>query len=384
MRVAVDARLLRGGGIGRYIREITSRWLQDDRSAGIRFLGHPDEIEAWLDQLPRRGKAEVVPWRDPVYSLRAQVRWAVRGGRWTRDCDAVFFPHWDVPVTRNQPPRVVVVHDLIHFLEPGGFPAWKRFPGRLLLRRAIRSAGMVITVSEATKRDLERWEPGAEPRIRVIPNGVPHEVFRPLDPAERERAMSRWGHLHPFLLFVGPLKPHKGAATALEALREVRGTHSDLVLVQAGPPEVRDPDVARALEDRNLHGAFVQVGVLDDDELNDLYNLSACLVHPARREGFGLPPAEAMAAGTPVLASDCSSLPEVVGSGGRLVPPGDPRAWSQALREVLADDQLRDEMIRKGRARVRRFSWDRSAGRTLEILEEVATESPPQRVGPRP
>jgi glycosyltransferase involved in cell wall biosynthesis len=384
MKVAVDARLLRGGGIGRYIREITSRWLVDETVAGIRFLGHPDEIEAWTDRLPGREKAEVVPWRDPVYSLRAHLRWAIRGRRWTAGCDAVFFPHWDVPVTGNRPARVVAVHDLIHFLEPDGFPFWKRCPGRLLLRHAMRSAERVVTVSEATKRDLERWEPGSEPRIRVIPNGVPHEVFRPLDGAERERAEERWGHLGPFLLFVGPLKPHKGAATALQALREVRKTHPDLVLVQAGPPEIRDPDVALALGDQDLQGAFVQAGVLEDDALNELYNLSACLVHPARREGFGLPPAEAMAAGTPVLASDSSSLPEVVGSGGRLVAPGDPRAWSQALREVLEDHRLREEMIRKGRAWVRRFSWDRSAARTLEILEEAATNRSPEQVGSEP
>jgi glycosyltransferase involved in cell wall biosynthesis len=384
MKVAVDARLLRGGGIGRYIREITSRWLRDETVAGIRFLGHPDEIEAWLDPLPGREKAEVVPWRDPVYSLRAQVRWAIRGSRWTAGCEAVFFPHWDVPVTRDHLARVVTVHDLIHFLEPGGFPLWKRYPGRLLLRRAMRSAERVITVSEATSRDLERWEPDAEPRIRVIPNGVPHEVFRPLEGAERERAMERWGHLGPFLLFVGPLKPHKGAATALQALREVRRTHPDLVLVQAGPPEIRDPDVALALDDPVLQGALVQVGVLDDDALNGLYNLSACLVHPARREGFGLPPAEAMAAGTPVLASDSSSLPEVVGTGGRLVAPGDARVWSQALGEVLGDDRLREEMIRKGHQWVRRFSWDRSSARTLEVLKEAVAVRLPEHTGRGP
>lgn len=372
MRVAVDARLLQGGGIGRYIREVTGRWLSAEGIREIRFLGRPSEIEPWVRSLTGSERAGVVSWEDSVYSPRAQLRWASNGANWTRGCNVTFFPHWDCPVHPAGPPRVVTVHDLIHFLEPGGFPAWKRLAGKWLLSRSIRSAAAVVTVSDATRKDLDAWVSTPHARVRVIANGVPHELFRTLEGAEKARALERWGHLCPFLLVVGPLKPHKGVATALRALKAALRSHPDLRLVQAGPPDMRDPEVLRVLKDPEIEGRFVQVGVMDDGALNELYNLSECLLHPARREGFGLPPVEAMAAGTAVLASDSSSLPEVVGDGGRLLDPGDPDAWSRAILELLEGEEVRDEWIRRGRAWVRRFSWERAAGDTLDVIRSVA------------
>lgn len=371
MRVLVDARLLFGGGIGRYLREITALWLQEPEVGEIRFLGDPRELHRWLLDLPGTEKARVLAWHDPVYSPRAQARWALRHRGWTRGCDACFFPHWDAPVLGSEPPRLLTVHDLTHFLEPEGFPWWKRTAGRYLLRRVMSSAAGVVTVSEATRADLVRWFPDAGARARVIPNGVSHDIFRPLTEEERSDAQDRWGRYRPYLVFVGPLKHHKGAATALRILKGILAARPDVRLLQAGPPELLDPEVGTLLGDRELAARFFQVGVLEDGQLKELYGLGECLLHPALKEGFGLPPLEAMAVGTPVLASDRSSLPEVVATGGHLLDPDDPEAWIRTVLELMGNPEARREAVGRGLERAEAFSWERTARETLTALREV-------------
>lgn len=384
MRVLMDARLLRGGGIGRYIREIASRWLRMDEVAELRLLGHPVELQEWLSALPGRDRAGILRWTDPLYSPRAQLRWVRHGARWCHECDASFFPHWDAPAFRRGPPRLLTVHDLTQFMEPEGFPLWRRVPGRLLLARVLRASEGIVTVSRATLKDLEAAYPEAAERCRVIPNGVSHQAFRPLSPDELARARERWRKQTPFLLVVGPLKPHKGFGTALRVLRALAADRPGLRLVQVGPREVRDPEVQDLLADPELEARFFQAGVLDDQRLNEVYGVSECLLHPAMKEGFGLPPLEGMAAGTPVLASNRSSIPEVTGDGAILLDPGDPGSWVRAVTELVDDREAREAWIRRGRERAGAFSWERTARETLRAMQEVAGASRDSRAsGPR-
>ena len=196
MRIHVDARLLRAGGIGRYIREITGPWLREPEVASVRFLGRPEELEPWLDEVDVRGIAEVTAWSDPPYSLRAQLRWPGLGSR-RAEPDVTFFPHYDAPMIRHPRPSLVTVHDLIQYRLPEGFPGWKRWGGARLLGRAVTNATGIVAVSEATGEDLARRFPGAAAKVRVVKNGV-SEVFRPLTPSEREAARERLGRLSPF------------------------------------------------------------------------------------------------------------------------------------------------------------------------------------------
>ncbi|TVR60366.1 MAG: glycosyltransferase family 1 protein [Gemmatimonadales bacterium] len=395
MRVVVDARMLRSGGIGRYLREIVGRWITQGYTAAgeleLRLLGHPGEMGAWLESLgrrcggegspPRSVGVEVIPWTDPIYSPQAHLRWLRHGATWTRGAQALFFPHWDAPTVPRGPPRVTTVHDLTQFLEPEGFPGWKRAIGRTMLRRAVNGTGRVLTVSGASREDLVRWFPDVAPWVTVIENGVDHGVFHPGQggprgegsPAVPRRSpeFPEWTDLQPYLLVVGPFKPHKGYATALEVLHRLREHAPGLRLVQVGPPEVRDEKVAQWFRDPTLAARVTRRQIVNDRELNQAYRDSLCLLHPARREGFGLPPLEAMAAGTPALVAARSSLPEVVGSAGLLLDPDDPSAWAHAVRRLLAEPEWREEWIRKGRARAAAFSWDRSAQRTLAAIREA-------------
>lgn len=381
LKVIVDARMLRSGGIGRYLREIVGRWVggggedSGPEALTLRLLGHPGELKEWLGGLPappanaRRPPAriEMIPWTDPIYSPRAHLSWLRHGARWTRGAHATLFPHWDAPSPPSGPPRVTTVHDLTQFLEPEGFPRLKRAVGERILRRAVDRAASILTVSEASRADLARWFPGASGRITVIPNGVDSGVFHPTTIAD-----PGWTKLQPYILIVGPFKPHKGYRTALDVLRRLRPSHPELRLVQVGPPHIRDPGVAELLQDPDIGPRVIQRPFTDDFDLNHGYRHSLCLLHPARREGFGLPPLEAMAAGTPVLAAHTSSLPEVVGGGGILLDPDDSEEWARMVERLLTDPDVREEWIARGRERATCFSWDRTAARTLEVVQGSA------------
>src|SRR5690606_17497405 len=147
LHIHVDARLLRAGGSGRYVRELTSRWLLRPDVRRMCFFGRREELEPFLAEHDERGVARIVSWRDRPYSPAAQVRWP----RLVRACPerpaVTFFPHYDVPLVDHPTPSVVAVHDLIHFEVPRGFPVWKRLLGRVLLRGALERATAVVTVS---------------------------------------------------------------------------------------------------------------------------------------------------------------------------------------------------------------------------------------------
>lgn len=382
MKILVDARLLTSGGIGRYVREIVGRWIEAGAADAIRLLGDPAELDPWVESLAEtrggesgrdlRLRVEVRAWRAPPYHWRGQTGWARRWKEWTEGVDVVFFPHWDVPASRSGPPRVVTVHDRIHFEAPDGFPRWKRAVGERLFRRAVDGAERVLTVSEASAGELVRVLPRVEGKLEVILNGCGGS-FRPLAAEDdADPLMGRWRPHRPFLLFVGPLKAHKNAALALRVLAALAEDYPELALLQVGPKEVRDPAVAELLRNPSISSRFLQAGPVNDRELRILYGLSECLLHPALIEGFGLPPLEAMACATPVVAANRASLPEVVGEGGLLLDPDHLERWVAAASRCLSEPDFRRALAERGPAQAARFSWDRTAEATLNALRAVA------------
>lgn len=405
MKLLVDARLLNAGGIGRYLRELLAQWYADDRVRGLRLIGDRAVLEPWVAQLRSTGdgsplrdditsataetatKIEIEPWTDGLWSLGAQLRWLREGRRWCRGCDAVFFAHWSAPAFRHpsEPPRIVTVHDLIQFLEPDSASRAQRLAGQPLLRAVTGSAARILTVSDASAQDLERALPGIGPRLHVVPNGVSEVFLQAPDPqapdltsyeTHQESGAARWcaelglAQLPRFALSVGALRPHKNLSRAIEATRR-----AGLELWLVGPHAVEDPKLVALLE-QSPH--VRHLGPRDDADLLSLYRLAAVLLHPAYREGFGLPVAEALCVGTPVIASDRSSLPEVVArmkavTGGmnvRLVDPDDSYAWVQALRELAPVARTEGGIVRGDGTAWPSWAW--AASETLRHINEAA------------
>ncbi|MBI2462254.1 MAG: glycosyltransferase family 4 protein [Candidatus Rokubacteria bacterium] len=366
MRVGLDARKLHDFGIGTYLRGL----LQE-----LPALGSPEELVVYLPTEAARhgsplggrpGVTLAVEGSAP-YSARELLALPLQMAR--HRLSLFHAPHYVLPPLRPCP-AVVTIHDLIHLRFPDQLPSpLAPLYARVMFRIAVRSARRIIAVSEATARDLaERL--GASPgKVRVIPNGVDGR-FRPAaDPAALDAALARLGLERPYLLFVGNPKPHKNLPRLLDAFAGLDPKLGRLVL--AGTPERARPGVEREVGGRGLGERVRVLGVIAEETMPVLYQGAELLVLPSLWEGFGLPALEAMATGTPVVATDRGGLPEVVGEAGLLVDPTNVDALRAALYNLLVDLSLRDELRARGLARARTFSWRRVAEATAAVYREA-------------
>ena len=263
---------------------------------------------------------------------------------------------------RSTVPVALTVHDVMALEHPEWFTRGNRLQQRLVLGPAARAAAVVLTPSEFSReRAVERL--GLDPdRVRVTPWGV-DEVFAP--GPRSDAALALLGVRGRYLLTVGALRPRKnleGALATFEALTD----HAELELVVAGGRGWDDTELLERLGRSPAADRIRLTGRVSDADLADLYRGAECFLFPSRYEGFGLPPLEAMACGAPVVSSDRSSMPEVVGGAALLVPPDDVAGWVAAVEELLASPERRAELVERGRRRAALFTWERCARATVE------------------
>jgi glycosyltransferase involved in cell wall biosynthesis len=252
-------------------------------------------------------------------------------------------------------PAVVTIHDLSFEREPTLMGLRERLIFRSVVPRAARLAARVIAVSELTKRDLVELYGISDEKIVVVPNGV--------DPRFRADGPRPAGD---YALVVGALQKRKDPQAAIEALALLG--NGKLRLVFAGPDRGGRAEAERAAERVGLRDRVDFRGYVSQDELAELYRGAACLVFPSRYEGFGLPALEAMASGTPVVATTAGALPEVAGDAAILVGERDPVAIAGGIERALAD---RDRLVRAGLERARLYTWAETARRTLAVYREL-------------
>lgn len=270
--------------------------------------------------------------------------------------------------------QVVTIHDAEVFAVPEGlnprFVRWYRFLLPRLARRALR----VLTVSQFSKNELGRYLKLPEEKITVIYNGV-DERFGP-QPQQRITALKQKYNLPvQYILALASRTPHKNFRRVLEAWSTITSKPelSDTRLVVAGGLTRtlrRDPALAKLFMQPRIY----DLGYVPDEDLPALYSGAAVLVYPSLYEGFGLPPLEAMACGTPVVVSNVASLPEVVGDAGVYTNPYDVEDIALGIYRTLTDKDLRRELRKKGLARAKLFTWEKAARETLAVFEEVLRE----------
>jgi glycosyltransferase involved in cell wall biosynthesis len=281
--------------------------------------------------------------------------------------DVLHVPGFDAPFVKPCP-VVLTVHDLIGCIFPHNLPPVSRFYWNYWLPRSVRWADVVIADSHHTKNDLLRLIDIPADRIHVVYLGV-DSAFQPLQDSPALEAVRLKYNLPPeFILYVGTIEPRKGLDTLLVAYAMLADEipHS---LVIAGKRGWYTRSLFQLVENHRLGQRVHFTGYIADHDLPQLYNLAALFVYPSRYEGFGLPPLEAMACGVPVVCSDASSLPEVVGDAAWLVPPDAPDMLATAIRQVLENHQLQAVMRSRGLERAGCFTWEETARKVAEIYE---------------
>ena len=336
MRVAIDARKIRDFGIGTYVRNLLRQLARQD---------NPHEYVVFCREADWDAVEECGPHFRPVietagnYSVAEQFALPMDLRR--EGADLFHAPHYVLPPLT--PCRsVVTIHDCIHLRFPQYLPNRIGYAyARAQMWTATHKAARVMTVSEASKRDILRYFHVPESRIDVIYNAIDDRFWREPDAEEINRARERYRLTDPFVLYAGNVEISKYAT------------------------------LRRAVHRYKLHKYVRFFGFVPDQTLAALYRLANVFVFPSLYEGFGLPPLEAMASGTPVITSNASSLPEVVGDAALMIDPYQSEAIADAMRRVLTDPALHADLRTRGLARAREFSWERSIKRVREIYDEV-------------
>jgi glycosyltransferase involved in cell wall biosynthesis len=267
---------------------------------------------------------------------------------------------------------ILTVHDLTFMRLPQCAEAGLRAYLNKVVPRSIERADLVLADSQSTKNDLIELLGVSPHRIEVVYAGVERR-FRPMEgEIALQRVKKRYGLDFPFILSLGTLEPRKNFSGLVEAYALMKNKELKLVIV-GGKGWLYDEIFAR-VEELGLSGQVIFPGFVADEDLPALYNLAELFVFPSLYEGFGLPPLEAMACGTPVVTSDRPSLPEVVGEAGLMVEATDSQELAEAMERVLMDENLRREMREKGLKQAVKFTWEAAAGKLLDVYRRLGSQ----------
>ncbi len=271
-------------------------------------------------------------------------------------------------------PVVVSVHDLSFEHLPETFNRRSRTQLRLTVRHSVRRAARILTLSEHTRRDMIETYGTSPQRITAIPLAAPSYFGRVQEEKELQRVRHIYGIEGDYILCVSSIQPRKNLPRLVRAyasLRNKRGPGKLPKLVLVGKCAWLYDETLRSIEEGKMKDSVILTGYVPQSDLPALYSGSVCFVYPSYFEGFGLPPLEAMKCGTPVIAGNRTSLPEVVGDAGILVDPFDVSAIAAAIERIVDDSDFRHQLSVKGLARSRIFDWRETARRTLNVYEQV-------------
>lgn len=366
MRVGIDGRMLYHTGIGRYIQNLLTYLPRE----GV-------EVVAWLNAQgmtdPRLSNPHLERRLCEVPVFHPYEHWAIAREAQRAKLDLLHAPHCNAPFFYRER-LVVTIHDLIPLRCPGTMrlkAAETYFAA--LVKRSVSRAERVIAVSSYTRGDVLEFTGASEAKVVPVLQGVDLKYARTVPETALERLRGELGLQGRYLLYAGQQKPYKNVGLLLDVLKALRDEpeFGDVRLVLVGARD-RIAGIEEAIARLGLESAVVQPGYIrDEEQLIALYQGASAFVFPSRYEGFGLPPLEAMAAGVPVVSSNRTSLPEVVGNAGLLVDPDDMLEWTRSIKRVLSEEALRSRLIDEGRRRVREFSWQRTADATLDVYREA-------------
>jgi len=376
LRIVVDVRRGRDFGIGTYIHGLLHALGAIDPSNDYILVTLPGDQGAFAS-LPPNFKT-VTYRKTDLYALNHLAFPVFLHGLRP---SLVHIPLNQVPLLMREP-YVVTVHDMSRLLFDTG-SGLRMQTRRFLLRRGLLRAKRIMAVSEATRRDVHDALGIPADRIRLAYNAPNPDFFRPAAPARARSILERYQIDYPFLLYAGNIRPQKNIPRLVEAFAVARErlsrhpVYRDLHLIVVGDEISRYPSVRHAVSRTRVEKAVRFLGFVPFEALRVFFESAALFVFPSLYEGFGLPPLEAMASGTPVVASNAGALAEVLGDAALLVNPENVFEIARAIQEALLEEGVRGELIAKGKAQAARYSWDRTAREVLDVYRDVGQASRP-------
>src|SRR5712692_4529777 len=385
MRVAIDIRRAGDFGFGTYIRNIVNQLARADDETLYLLIGQERHLRQF-NPLPKNFILLDYPAEPGSFRTHLHLPFLLRQKR----VDILHMPWFYAPAI--VPSRLVLtVHDLTDVLAPpvGATPLVQA--GRLYFaRRALKRADRILAVSHSSKRELSRVFGVPEEKIEVVYNAVDERFLREPMPNDADRILERHAVTDPFVLYAGNIKPQKNLPRLIEAFAVAKSElrehpeYSRLKLLLIGDAADEHSDLRRAVLRSRLQGDVRFLGFVPQLVLRVFYARARAFLFPSLYEGFGLPPLEAMAHGTPVLTSSVSSLPEVFADAALLVNPENVFDIARGIRQILTEDVMRDSLVRRGYELVQRYSWERSAEKVREVYRSVMASGPQTANNRRP
>jgi glycosyltransferase involved in cell wall biosynthesis len=379
MRVAIDytAAIYQAAGVGRFVRSLVKALAELDRENEyvLVYADPPAGVTPTFPEAPN-----FVRWRVPVPDRALTILWHRIGlplpiDLITGRVDVFHSPDFVMPPVLRAA-KVLTVHDLAFLLHPECADAGLRRYLEKTVPRSVARSDFILADSEHTKDDLICLLGVSPDKIAVVPGGVDPEFSPEEDEGRRAEMRSKLSGGHPYILNVGMIEPRKNLARLIEAFELLKARHHlPHRLVLAGKKGWLSNDIYRRAERSPLASEIVFPGFVSERELPLLYGAADLFAFPSLYEGFGLPPLEAMASGTPVVVSRSSSLPEVVGDAAQMVRPESAEELSLAMARVLTDGALRDAMVARGLEQSRRFTWQAAARKMLDVYRSLAPGS---------
>lgn len=368
MRIGIDARALSWAGLGRYSRNLLKH-ITTDGNENDYVVFAPKSFSFELANLPR---TRFVPVTSSYYSLREQTVFLATILQ--ERVDLMHFLHFNAPIFYRRP-FVVTIHDLTRFF----FPAQKnnsqfhQWAYEEVFRSTVLHSSKIITVSEHTRGDLIRYFPQVAGKTFVAYEGVDGSVFgQKCDTLLEKERLEKIGIATPYILFVGVWMTHKNLPRLLLAFRKVKEEGYKGKLVITGEGLSHHINVKQLANELGLKDDVVLPGRVSDEILSTLYRGAQMLVFPSLYEGFGLPPLEAMACGTPVAASRISSIPEILGEAAVYFDPYSVEDIAESINKILLDESLKAKLVDLGLKQAKNFSWEKCARETLGVYNTVS------------
>ncbi len=366
MKIGIETNILSidKAGAGVYTKELTSRLKTIDKENSYHFLkfGAGNRNRGIFSKL--NGLACDIFWMQFILSRELKKH----------KLDLLHCPAFKAPL-KSPVPLVVTFYDIHILKHPHDYNLWLSSYLNFMLPKIAKTADKIITISEFSRRDIVNTLSIPEEKVTVTYCGV-NDTFRvTTDNALKNNILKKYKLNKKFILYVGALQPRKNIPALLKAYSELKKNHGfDYDLVLVGSTGWRNKRIFTLIEKLGLNNDVRFLGHVPEADLPVIYSLAEFFVYPTFFEGFGMPVLEAMSCGCPVITSDTSSLPEVVGDAGIMVDPGNTQELKNAMLRLSRDHSLKNELKEKGIRRAKMFSWDKCARETLGVYKEVIRE----------